>query len=611
MLKSWEVENFKSLTGKVPIDLGEITVLCGANSSGKSSIIQSILLLKQTLSSGQRNRQLTLNGPLVKLGTFKNICSNSSSANTLSINFCINNPPQWGYDAFGPTEHEFSQELTTLGNLVSPDKVSCKFSWQSASEEKGDIQQADLYPFLSAANVDVAVSPRISGEKHTYSLSVAPRANAPKGTRSGDLVIYDVSKIDARAKTEAIADRPDGVINACIMSSFIPDDLVIAFSAKKYRAKQISDAIFQPSPMANASILDEPYSDAIVTVVNAWLNENQLAPFRPSANSPRIRSLRAHIMDIRRRVVRPSSDGLTRLDFTELRARLETGLAGEPGPQTDIDFKMPNALRSGHRLVREFFASKVHYLGPLRDEPKPVYPLEALSRSDDVGVRGEHTAAVLDLNKHTVIQYFPPSAIRDDGFVGEMKRDHLAEALRDWLAYLGVASAIESFETGVFGHQLKVRPHSGGDMHDLTHVGVGVSQVLPIVLMSLLAPKGSLLIFEQPELHLHPKVQSRLADFFLAVSKSGKQCLLETHSEYLVDRFRRRIAESPDASMNEKVRIYFTSRRDARTVCLPIEITRYGSIVNWPDDFFDQSQEETERLLKAAMKKRSAERKSQ
>ena len=73
MLTSWTVENFKSIGRELMLSLSPITVLVGANSSGKSSIIQSILLIKQTLQYATADRPIALNGPLLKLGNYNDI----------------------------------------------------------------------------------------------------------------------------------------------------------------------------------------------------------------------------------------------------------------------------------------------------------------------------------------------------------------------------------------------------------------------------------------------------------------------------------------------------------------------------------------------------------
>jgi len=89
MLRKWSLTNFKSFNGKTEIDLAPITVLAGANSSGKSTIIQSLLLLKQTLQYVPVTRALGLNGPLLKLGKFDDIKNISSSAHTIEFGWEI------------------------------------------------------------------------------------------------------------------------------------------------------------------------------------------------------------------------------------------------------------------------------------------------------------------------------------------------------------------------------------------------------------------------------------------------------------------------------------------------------------------------------------------
>ncbi|MBN0459309.1 AAA family ATPase, partial [Pseudomonas aeruginosa] len=113
----------------------------------------------------------------------------------------------------------------------------------------------------------------------------------------------------------------------------------------------------------------------------------------------------------------------------------------------------------------------------------------------------------------------------------------------DWLSYLGVVEEFHTRDKGKLGYELYVKTSPSEEWQDLTHVGVGVSQVLPIILMFLLSRKGDVLIFEQPELHLHPKIQSRLCDLFLVMAQTGTQCIIETHSEYLINRLRLRIAQ--------------------------------------------------------------------
>jgi hypothetical protein len=106
----------------------------------------------------------------------------------------------------------------------------------------------------------------------------------------------------------------------------------------------------------------------------------------------------------------------------------------------------------------------------------------------------------------------------------------------------------------------------------LSAVGVGVSQVLPVIVQCLVAGPGALVVLEQPELHLHPAAQQRLADFFLACTDWGQNLLVESHSEYLVLRLRRRVAEDRTDRLKDDLVLLFASRgHEGETVYEPID----------------------------------------
>lgn len=253
--------------------------------------------------------------------------------------------------------------------------------------------------------------------------------------------------------------------------------------------------------------------------------------------------------------------------------------------------------------VRNFFTEHLKYLGPLREEPKPVYPLGHTMDSRDVGIRGEHTAAVLNTHSSTVVEYIPSGQFAADELNLCPKSSPLSEALLDWLDYMGIVSDVKTADMGNIGVELKVSLDDGF-WHDLTHVGIGVSQVLPIVVSALLADKGTALIFEQPELHLHPRVQTRLADFFLSMAILKKQCIVETHSEYLVNRLRYRSVIAEGNQISDALVIFFVERKDGCSAYQEIKINEFGVIKNWPRGFCDENEENAAKTLKAAMEKR-------
>jgi predicted ATPase len=259
--------------------------------------------------------------------------------------------------------------------------------------------------------------------------------------------------------------------------------------------------------------------------------------------------------------------------------------------------------------TQQFFSHKVKYLGPLRDEPKPLYPISGVTDTKDIGFKGEHTAAVLDAYKNTIIQYIPCNQFTDNIDVPKPIRTTLFSAVLDWLDYMGVASNVNTADKGKLGHEMKVTIQGTSYLHDLTHVGVGVSQVLPILVLSLLAERGSTMIFEQPELHLHPRVQTRLADFFISMVLINKQCIVETHSEYMINRLRYRAIVSNSNEVSNNVIIYFAENQEGRSTYKAIKINNYGGIDSWPKGFFDENEENSRAILLEAMLNRKKEAK--
>jgi len=282
-------------------------------------------------------------------------------------------------------------------------------------------------------------------------------------------------------------------------------------------------------------------------------------------------------------------------------------------PTRIVSFEWADGLQRFREILPEQF-SRVRYLGPLRDEPRALYPLSTTADTTDVGLRGEHTAAVYDLHRNDLIRYFPtvcfptpgPSA---PGINFDSRARTLESAVVEWLQYLGVVESLTTRDLGNLGHELKVTTAGVTTGHDLTHVGTGVSQVLPIVVMGLLAAPDTTLLIEQPELHLHPRVQTLLGDFFLALAMSGRQVIVETHSEYLINRLRYRIASAEGDQIARLVKTWFVEK-DAQgaSVFRAVEVNRFGAIPEWPKGFFDQSQREIEHILLAGATKKKAER---
>jgi predicted ATPase len=121
----------------------------------------------------------------------------------------------------------------------------------------------------------------------------------------------------------------------------------------------------------------------------------------------------------------------------------------------------------------------------------------------------------------------------------------------------------------------------------INDVGFGVSQVLPLIVEGFYSGFQSTLLIEQPEIHLHPKVQSDMADLFIEFIKDGRKLIVETHSEHLISRLARRIAEG-DGFRKEDLAIYYFTTGENGTVVDQIRVNDLGQFENWPQGFFEE-----------------------
>jgi len=139
-----------------------------------------------------------------------------------------------------------------------------------------------------------------------------------------------------------------------------------------------------------------------------------------------------------------------------------------------------------------------------------------------------------------------------------------------------------------------------GHWINLADMGCGVSQLVPVIVQTVLLPENGCLLIEQPEIHLHPAAQAGLADLFvemLGAEKGRRQFIVETHSEHLVLRVRRRIAEGKlDAS---RVKIFFVQMKAGRTWVRQLRLDRSGHFPRWPRGFFEEGYREAEALATA------------
>ena len=176
-----------------------------------------------------------------------------------------------------------------------------------------------------------------------------------------------------------------------------------------------------------------------------------------------------------------------------------------------------------------------------------------------------------------------------------------------WLHELGLIREFEIKEIarGTNLYRAMVKTSALAATTSLTDVGFGVSQVLPVLVLLYYVPEGSTVLMEQPEIHLHPAVQSGLADVMLNVADVRKvQIIVESHSEHLMRRLQRRVAEEKTSS--EDVKLYFVASNRGRAQVSDLLLNEWGEIENWPQNFFGDEMGEIAAISEASLKRRVA-----
>lgn len=246
-------------------------------------------------------------------------------------------------------------------------------------------------------------------------------------------------------------------------------------------------------------------------------------------------------------------------------------------------------------LAYEKLMDSIFYLGPLREYPRREYHW-AGSVPEDVGQRGERAI-------DAILAATARGEMRQLGYKTRIKP--FQEMIAYWLQELGLIREFDLREiaerTNLYRAIVKTSPSI--ETTSLTDVGFGVSQVLPVLVLLYYVPEGSTVLMEQPEIHLHPAVQSGLADVMLKVAVARKlQIIVESHSEHLMRRLQRRVAEGDVSS--EDVKLYFVAPQRGRAEVADLLLNEWGEIENWPENFFGDEMGEIAAIAKASLKRR-------
>jgi predicted ATPase len=282
-----------------------------------------------------------------------------------------------------------------------------------------------------------------------------------------------------------------------------------------------------------------------------------------------------------------------------------------PGPQRFYGF--PQEVNAYHQnaqgledlsLSVEKLFQNIAYLGPLRAHPKRQY-IWSGETPPDVGIEGENWVSAYLSSSERMIS---PGMGRKRA----INAKPFKEVIGRWLKQIGLVYDFEAKPvaegTREYRARVKVSPRSA--WVSVPDVGFGISQFMPVLVQCFYAPANSVVVIEQPELHLHPAIQQNLADLLIEVihSREGTgrrniQLIIESHSEHFLGRLQRRIAE--EKISKDDVAAYFLSQNLAGThEAKRLEVDLFGNIRNWPPNFFGDSFGDVAGRQKASLERR-------
>ena len=247
--------------------------------------------------------------------------------------------------------------------------------------------------------------------------------------------------------------------------------------------------------------------------------------------------------------------------------------------------------------VIDSFFRNISYIGPVRARPKDTYPVS--SSPKNVGSEGQYVAQILKDQADEPIS-FKGVEFHEGGLNYVDMNLPLGKAVKYWMCDVFKVAADIYAEKGDDFYRILLKRNSGL-VTSIKHVGFGISQLLPIVVEGLIMSKNGTLILEQPEEHLHPKVQSYLFDFLYGLTLEDKTILVETHSSHFITRMRRRIAEDPQNLMDKRINLTFIENDRFKI----IELNDLGTLTYYPDEFIEPSNEELGAIVQAQMNKRA------
>ena len=239
------------------------------------------------------------------------------------------------------------------------------------------------------------------------------------------------------------------------------------------------------------------------------------------------------------------------------------------------------------------FGGHLLYVNAERVGPRKLYPLsDVRGRGGDFGANGEYAWNYLNRHQNDVVD-------SDDPRSTDTRRRRLLDIVDQWLQNICPGAHLQLEEIAaadavIAGFSFDRSGDVATSPYRATNVGFGLSYALPVIL-ALLAKPGTLCLIENPEAHLHPRGQTKMAELAARAAVAGVQVFAETHSDHFVDGVRIAVRDRIIAPASTS--FHYFDRYVNKAVATSLQVDADGRLSDWPPGFFDQYDENLARLI--------------